>query len=75
MRVKITITANIKKPEKGNPYGGYGLDGRAGYWEEPIKKIRKDYIVVANKRIHMKTYAYEQAMNSTRKKIKVTIKK
>ena len=75
MRVKIIITANIKKAKIGEHYGGYGINGRAGYWEEPIRKIGKNYIIVANKRINMKTYAYKQAMNNPRKKIKVKIQK
>jgi len=41
MKVKVVITANIKKPKVGNNYGGYGLDGRSGYFEVLIRRVHK----------------------------------
>ena len=73
MKVKIIITANIKKPKVGNAFGGYGLAGRAGYWEEPIKRVKKNYIIVAGKMISIKEYAYRNAMNNSRKKVKIIV--
>lgn len=75
MKVKIIITANIKKPKVGDSYGDYGLDGRSGYFECPIKMVKKTHIVVGGKMINIKSYAFKTAMNKLNKKVKVIISK
>jgi hypothetical protein len=73
MKVKIIITTIIKKPKVGDSYGGYGLNGRVGYWEEPIKRVYKTHIMVADKLISMREYAYQKAIHKLRKKVTVKI--
>ena len=73
MKVKLIITATVKQPEEGDAYGGYGIAGRSGYAEFPIKKVKRDYIIVEDKMILKEVYYYNKVMNKRNKKVKVIL--
>ena len=75
MKVKIIMEGHIPKPKVGDSWGGYGLDGRDGYFESPIKVVMKNYIVVGdnNLKIPMKEYCFKKLFNKDRKKTNVLV--
>ena len=75
MKVKITIHGSIPKPKIGDSFGGYGLDGRHGYFEVPVKQVNRNYIRVGDfrKKVTMKEYAFHKLINKTRKKTNVLV--
>ena len=75
MKIKIIIEGQIKKPKIGDGYCDYGLDGRSGYFEVPIKNVFDDFIIVGDNKLKVpiKKYAYKTLMNKLQKKVKVII--
>lgn len=72
VKVKLTITTNVKKPKVGEQYCDWGIAGRVGFWCERIKEIRDTHIILeSGDKISLDQYYGKNTLYSPDAKIKI----